>query len=100
MSKVRIVQLLCPERHCVLALSYFSPDGEVRPEVAETMDLMFHKAIEDGMINPFCKICRSTVLLTEDRPTIFSTMEEASPYLREMERQQVVATEYWEASKG
>jgi hypothetical protein len=25
--KVRIVQLLCPNRHCIPALAYESPDG-------------------------------------------------------------------------
>jgi hypothetical protein len=83
MSKVRIVQMLCPERHCVVATAYESPDGELIPEMTERLEERFRELCSMGA-NADCAICRSRNLHCEDAATIFTTMQEAEPALREL----------------
>lgn len=76
---VHIVQLICPERHCILAVAYDPEAGTTEAEAIE--------AIEEGRkkmkLNPWCGICNSRELTHEDRATEFATIEEAMPWLME-----------------
>jgi len=99
MSKVRIVQLLCPERHCIISTAYESPDGAEIPEIAQRLRERFEEMVKAGL-NPWCGICLSRKLEPEDRPSIFATMKEAIPHLREAERLQAQAREYFKARKN
>lgn len=73
---VRIVQLLCPQRHCVLAVAY-DTEHTTKEEAIE--------AIEHGRkamkIDPWCGLCASRELTFDDQPTVFKTMETAMPSL-------------------
>ena len=95
--KVRIVQLLCPNRHCVVAIAYESPDGSEIPKYGQELI----EAIQSQRfgIHPWCGICQSRTLHPEDRPTNFQTLEEANPTLRANERAQAETREYFRRSK-
>lgn len=99
MSKVRIVQLLCPARHCYVATVYESPDGE--PMAKVTADLMngYKDLLEKGA-NPWCGICGSRNLQAEDRATRFATMREAAPAFAECAADQARTREFFRTSKG
>jgi hypothetical protein len=97
---VRIVQLLCPGRHCILATAYESPDGQPIPEAEQRLREMADSLIRTGGINPWCGICRSRDWRYEDRATVFETMNEARPHLELAELQNAGAREYFRASRG
>ena len=94
--KVRIIQLLCPERHCVVAVAYDSADGQPIPEM--TQELLTQFAASG--LDPWCGICRSRTLTPEDMPMRFKTMGEAAPFLEELARRQAWTREYFKTSKG
>lgn len=73
---VRIVQLLCPERHCLLACAYEEGTGSFQ-ESCEALGGM----IKRGMFNDWCGICGSRVLHYEEGVTKFKTLAEAGPHL-------------------
>ena len=87
---VHMIQVLCPKRHCILAIAYdpesTSPDDAMAGLRAHVDHLLAQRAI-----NPWCGICGSRQWAYEDRESIFKTMEEATPVLRERERQQALA---------
>lgn len=97
--KVRIVQLLCPERHCVLAVAYQSPTGEADPIKSALLRETFDGLLEKKALNPWCGICRSTRLTCEDSETVFKTMEEAGPFLQESVRKQEATAAYLRSTR-
>ena len=99
MSKVRIVQLLCPQRHCIVAKAYESPDGEPIPEITTSLVDGFALLVARGA-NAQCGLCFSRNLRPEDRPTKWATMAEALPHLEEEARRQAITREYMRASRG
>jgi len=100
MPKVRIVQLLCPQRHCVLAAAYEAPDGTEDTDIAIRLHAEFNRLVGNGVLNPWCGLCGSLSLRAEDSPTPFATMEEAAPHLYENERQQLETSKCLKASKN
>ena len=99
MSKVRIVQLLCPQRHCYIATVYESPDGERIDEMTTRLLESYSKLIDEGH-TPRCGICGFSRLTPEDMPTRFSTIAEAAPAILELERRQRFTREFFRASRG
>ena len=97
--KVRIVQLLCPQRHCIVANAYESPDGNELSEMVGHLEAWFAEWIRKGA-RPRCGICQSGDLHYEDMPTRFSTMTEAQPYIEELARRQAFTRVYFRASRG
>lgn len=97
--KVRMIQLLCPARHCMMAVVYESPDGE--PDPAKTVAFLDALALmyEKKIVNPWCGLCQSRTLTPEDKPTKFATLAEARPHLQEQERQQAIVREAVEATR-
>jgi hypothetical protein len=93
---VRILQHLCQQRHCIMALAYEATDGQEDPAQVEKLRSME----ADFQIDPWCGVCRSRQLSFEDRPTAFQTMDEARGPLREMEAAQAATREFLKASKG
>jgi len=73
---IRLIQCLCPHRHCVAAVAY-DDQTDISGEVARRA---LKKFIEKHL-NAFCGICQSRELQYEDQATIFKTMEEAKPHL-------------------
>lgn len=97
MSAVRIIQLLCPERHCLFMVAYQTDDGQAVPTLAEKARAFYlEKAHGDGA----CGICRSRDLNTEDGLTIWATTEEAKPYLMELQQRQIAARRFIDASRS
>lgn len=84
---VRIVQLLCPSRHCIIAAVYESEDGAEKPGVAAE----FPQRLEAAGLNASCGLCGSRELHTEDNRTEYSSVDEAMPVLQdEKARQRLV----------
>jgi hypothetical protein len=73
---VRIVQLLCPERHCLLAVAYEEGVGSF-VEARDALQAMVSK----GPFNNWCALCGSRDLHFEEGVTKFQTLEEAGPSL-------------------
>jgi hypothetical protein len=94
--KVRILQHLCPMRHCIAALPYEAADGQEIPAHVERL-----QSLETMLrIDPWCGICGSRQLFFEDRATVFNSMDEARGPLREMEEAQAATRAFLKASKG
>lgn len=89
--KVRIIQLLCPQRHCIVAIAYESPNGEEIPENAQKLN----DGLKSHGLNPWCGICGSKQLQCEDRATGFRTLQEAQPHLEANERAQAITREFF-----
>jgi hypothetical protein len=95
-SKIRIIQHLCPSRHCITALAYESPTGEIDPQQVNRL-----KAMEqENQIDQWCGLCGSRELVYEDMPTIFKTMEESRIKLRQAAEAQAETRAWWKASKS
>ena len=84
--KVRIVQMLCPSRHCLVALAYESADGRNNP----VMPYHLGEKFVEQKLEHKCAICGATTFTLEDAPTIFSSMAEAEPHLRREETKQAI----------
>jgi hypothetical protein len=95
MSKVRIVQCLCPERHCIMACVYVSPDGEAEPDKTEALC----KAMAE-LLNPRCGICGARDFRYEDGATRYATMEEARGPIAEAEMRQRLTREFLRQSRN
>ena len=70
---VRLVQLLCPNRHCIVAAPYEeskSSPSQAQAELAATFKAMCFK--------PWCAICGSPDLRYEDSATHYQTMQDAA----------------------
>ena len=87
---VRLVQLLCPSRHCVLALPYVpgeSPVPDTTVFLTEENAAGFLKEGFDELVGAglqaWCGLCHSRELVYEDRETKFRTMDDALPELQE-----------------
>lgn len=75
---VKIVQLLCPHRHCVMGVAY----EEGRSSFEESCNAM-RSAMEQIGIHNWCGICGSLDLQFEEHCTPFATLKEAAPALAE-----------------
>jgi hypothetical protein len=86
---VRIAQLLCLRRHCILAAAYESPDGAAILEKAATVKAKFDEAVQAGILNPWCGLCAGSEMHVEDHATEFRSLAEATPRLSEEEKKQL-----------
>jgi hypothetical protein len=109
MSKPRIVQCLCgPARHCITALAY-EPGVTVLDnlKVTETNAAGFLRravkiAIVDRKINPWCGICgaKREQWIFEDAALAFDSLEEARPFLKQVEDAQRETRRIFEEGKN
>lgn len=67
-----IVQLLCPARHCIMAVVFDERDMTRREAVIGLREDT--KALD---VNPWCGICGSQILSYQVEATCFKTMAEA-----------------------
>lgn len=86
---IHLTQLLCPQRHCVMALAWDERESSAQETESELRE-MFRTAVGKGLLNPFCGLCRSETLHCESGRTRWSTMEEALPHLQRHEQEQVL----------
>ena len=100
--KVRIVQCLCPDRHCMTAMAYQTEDGAPKPEIAQKLKAAVADLLERKVVHPWCALCRAPAssFFYEDKPTIFRTMEEAMPSLLEGQKRQAAAQAFFRASRN
>lgn len=93
--KLRIVQCLCPQRHCMVALPY-EPEVETKlpngnrialtqETAAKFLKDLVEELISRQVVKPSCGICGSTDLRYEDSATKFNSLEEAMPHLIQLE---------------
>jgi hypothetical protein len=83
---VRIVQLLCPQRHCIIGAAY----EDDKTNADETV-LLLRTIMNSGVINPWCGICASRELTFEDAATNFRNMEQAKPNIEHLQAQNILA---------
>jgi len=84
---IHLAQCLCPARHCIVAAAYdpatrtLGVEG-LRAEVARIVDL--------GNADPWCGLCgaKRDSWTYEDGVTRWKTIEEARPFLEELEAAQ------------
>lgn len=94
--RVRLVQALCPQRHCVLAVAYEAPRTPEPVILKESPHIdklrtVLQATIGAGFMHAHCAICHAGAeqFTYEDAPTAYSTLREAQPHLqREEVRQQ------------
>jgi len=85
---VVLVQLLCPDRHCITAVA----SGEKSPEeMIALFKTMIALGIERHALNPWCGLCGAPAdtWQYEATRTPWPTMEEAMPILRTGEQGQI-----------
>lgn len=82
--KVRICQLLCPQRHCIIAAVY-----EDDKDTARNVKLKLAAKLTELKVNPWCGICGDIHFAYEDKPTIFESIADALPVLYEEQRAQL-----------
>lgn len=96
-DRIWIVQCLCPDRHCIMALA-FDPADLAEAEAVARLKALVHAALNDSTINPWCALCGPTrgpsSWFYEAAPTRFRTMEEAEPALRQAEADQLRTRAY------
>jgi len=76
MSKVHIVQLLCPSRHCIIMNAWEEGNG-TEQEATAALKLVTVQL----NLNPYCGICGSRDLKYECQGTKFNSLKEAAPSL-------------------
>jgi len=98
---VYIAQLLCPARHCVIAMAgeFDSPLG-AQATLDSLLRKEFDSAVAQHLINPKCGICDSHQLQIEVRRTRFTTMKEAKPTLEALSIANAAAARYMEESRN
>ena len=82
MPRVYLVQLLCPQRHCIVCCVY-----EERPEPVESQSEVTRAELREFAeehLDPWCGICGSRQLTFEDALTRFRSIEEALPELEKV----------------
>ncbi|MFN7948360.1 MAG: hypothetical protein U0Z53_23615 [Blastocatellia bacterium] len=91
---VKIVQCLCPHRHCIAALAYEDQSGAADQSQQQLLREGIRQMISAGQINPWCGLCGAPVAawFYETELTRFSTLAEALPHLAAEERQQMKTT--------
>src|SRR5262245_36910641 len=83
--RVRIVQLLCSGGQCLAACFYYAADdGKEEPSVAFGLKARYERTGGQQV----CEFCGSKQITIEDRGSIFRTMEEAEPVLKQAGRRQ------------
>jgi hypothetical protein len=86
MGNIRLIQYLCPERHCIVGMAY-----DARERTAEDALNLLKNSLAEAGLNPWCGICGSRNLWFEDAATKFVSLEEALPRLKEEEAKQILS---------
>jgi len=95
---VWICQCLCPDRHCVLAAA---GEADTEADAVERVRTPLRRDIvgllRTGILNPWCALCNANraTWRYELRRTAFATMDEAAPYLKEVEAANLATNRAW-----
>jgi hypothetical protein len=82
---IMLVQLLCPERHCLVAAAYDDRSSSFL-ETCRQLEKLF----QAHGLNRWCGICGSHELHHVESRTRYATMEEAAPRLAEEQLKQML----------
>jgi len=97
MSKRRvwITQLLCPQRHCIIALVGEADDRADAKRIELQVRETFAEMREAGAVNGWCGICgaEESTWHYETGRTRWRTLAEATPTLQEEEAKQLLTSE-------
>jgi hypothetical protein len=85
---IRIAQLLCPQRHCILALA-FDDRAYSDKWAANELVARFFANVEQRILNRQCGLCGSTQLRAEVGVTRFANMAKAAPFLAQCQVDQL-----------
>jgi len=80
-AAVYIAQVLCPDRHCILAAAMECETQEEIDQFKAEFEKQFSGLIAGKHIDPWCGICQSRHLRAEMKKTKFATLEEANPHI-------------------
>ena len=101
MSFVYIAQLLCPERHCVIALAGLATSlAEAEADLKLKLLEGFGAACAAGLFNRECGICQSRDLHVEVGQTKFRTIKDAQGPLEENARQQAATAAFLKGGRN
>jgi hypothetical protein len=101
MKRVYIGQLKCPSNHCVVGVvGEYEQDDEAKAALSLALGLMFGALVRAGTLKNEYGICHSTHLLVHVGASRFATMEEAAPFLRELEERQRFTRQYLEGGRN
>ena len=94
MTRVYIVQHLCPKRHCILASAFECEPLQKEARAKQAIDSlkeMWRKAEAEQLLNPWCDICHAPLAECryEVALTKYRTLEEAKPHLQQIEKEQL-----------
>ncbi len=95
MAKVRLVQLLCPNRHAIVAGAYLPGESTFDDTVAVLRNKL--QALEAEWR---CGICGSRRLAFEDAETHFRSLEQAAPELARWQAANLYARKVIDSEKG
>jgi hypothetical protein len=96
---INIVQALCPERHCLMALAY-EGDAMSDEQATRKLAMTLARAMARLEIDPWCGLCQSEAIHYEVGRTRFKTLEDARPHLLACEEDQRRTREAFEAFKA
>jgi hypothetical protein len=88
MARVWIAQCLCPQRHCICATAGVAESqSEAETVILEVLHEKLAALIRCGVFKPWCGLCGATKAAWryEVGRSVWRTMEEALPTLRENE---------------
>jgi hypothetical protein len=94
MPRIWICQCLCPSRHCIVAVvGEADSEAEAEANVRTPLRRRVAELLKAGALNPWCGICNASraTWRYEVRRTVFNSMDEAVPKLREVEELNAVA---------
>jgi len=90
-TRVWICQCLCPARHTIMATAgEATDDRDAEEEIAKPLRVRIGLLLASGEINPWCGLCNALAKTWryELGPTLFRSMDEATPVLRKLEADQ------------
>ena len=99
-SAVYLAQLLCPERHCIVANARFCSTPQDVESLASELRAAFAAGIKNKLWNPWCGLCRCMALHVETGRTAYATMKEAAPALKAAAEAQRVTAEFLKAGRN
>jgi hypothetical protein len=94
-----IAQILCPERHCILA-SAFDDKQRSRRQVMAQLVVAVEQMVANGTIDRECVICGSAAWRVESGRTNYATMDAARPELERLERENDATRRFFTAVRG
>jgi hypothetical protein len=107
-AMIHLIQCLCgPKRHAIFALAYDDQDRNGAEALADFKG-MVTLMLKTNAVKPWCGMCalgedeiaHCESWFYEDRATVFQSMAEAEPYLKQSEADQLATRAFMERSKN